>query len=209
MNKRQRKKQEKLATIAQYQAVTGMSKRQARQQIQKKKTNFPKPSYSLVSVALAELQAIVDCHASINYIISQYERDVNRLVFEIIGTYDVDPQLASWSYLGELKQILEKLEYWWDYYGFKSHNQFYKNLCTAIENTGIQFEIVNEFKEIVNDAFQGTTNFNKWVRFVQLEWLDKTDEVFYPSQEVRVNQAYNSMGYKRRTLAEMEALHAL
>ena len=209
MNKRQRKKQEKLATIAQYQAVTGMSKRQARQMVQKKKTDFPKPSYSLVSVALAELQAIVDCHASINYIISQYERDVNRLVLEIIGTYDVDPQLSSWSHLGELKQILEKLEYWWDYYGFKSHNQFYKNLCTAIENTGIQFEIVNEFKEIVNDAFQGTTNFNKWVRFVQLEWLDKTDEVFYPSQEVRVNQAYNSMGYERRTLAEMEALHAL
>lgn len=209
MNKRQRKKQEKLATIAQYQAVTGMSKRQARQMVQKKKTDFPKPSYSLVSVALAELQAIVDCHASINYIISQYERDVNRLVLEIIGTYDVDPHLSSWSHLGELKQILEKLEYWWDYYGFKSHNQFYKNLCTAIENTGIQFEIVNEFKEIVNDAFQGTTNFNKWVRFVQLEWLDKTDEVFYPSQEVRVNQAYNSMGYERRTLAEMEALHAL
>ena len=108
-----------------------------------------------------------------------------------------------------MKQIQEKLEYWWAYYGFDSNNQFYKNLCSAMEITGIQFDIISTFREIVEDTFQATNNFDKWVRYVQLEWLDKTDEVFYPSQEVRVNQAYNSMGYERHTLAEMEALNAL
>lgn len=201
MNKRQRKKQQTVAIQKAYQSA-GYSKKFARRQVadQRKQVNVFDDLLFKISSRLSEIKLII----------TNYDIKVNRLAKEIEGTYGVDPLLASWSNgLPAMKQIQEKLEYWWEYYGFDSNNQFYKNLCSAMEITGIQFDIISTFREIVEDTFQATNNFDKWVRYVQLEWLDKTDEVFYPSQEVRVNQAYNSMGYERRTLAEMEALNAL
>lgn len=201
MNKRQRKKQQTVAIQKAYQSA-GYSKKLARRQVadQRKQVNVFDDLLFKISSRLSEIKLII----------TNYDIKVNRLAKEIEGTYGVDPLLASWSNgLPAMKQIQEKLEYWWAYYGFDSNNQFYKNLCSAMEITGIQFDIISTFREIVEDTFQATNNFDKWVRYVQLEWLDKTDEVFYPSQEVRVNQAYNSMGYERHTLAEMEALNAL
>lgn len=201
MNKRQRKKQQTIAKQKTYQSA-GHSKKFARRQVALERKLENKFNALLLKFASRISEA--------NTIISQYERDVNGLVNEIEGTYGVDPLLASWTNtLPTLKKVQEKLEYWWEYYGFDSHSQFYQNLSSAMERTGIEFDIINTFREIVEDTFQASNNVDKWARYVKLEWEDRTEEVFLPSQQVRVAEAYNSMGYKRHTLAEMERFNAL
>ena len=185
MNKRQRAKQQKLATIRTYQAVTGSTKRQARDQIQKKKTNSLKPSYSLISYSMAELQAIVDCHASIKSIISKAEDFVNGKVSRIQRAFGIDIKPVTWcKTVDDMDTVYNEIKLLWDkFVGIKEHNQYFKNLKKATQKSGCDeyFSVESEFREHIQDTLNNFNSFEGWKRYVAPTWKSKVADYFYDS----------------------------
>lgn len=140
------------------------------------------------------LQNIISRLSEIKTIISQYNADVNSLAYDIQATYKVDPLLASWIDKPTLHKIDHQLNTWYDKFGFDEYNQFYQNLQSAISLTNTDFDITKEFTETVEDCFQATTNFDKWVRFVELDWNDRIRPIFYASEQIRHTEALNKIG---------------
>lgn len=200
MNKRQRKKQQTIAIQKAYQSA-GHSKKYAREQIaeQRKFANKLDLFIRNVTSQISE----------VDLIISQYDRDVNRLAHDILATYKVDPLLASWYNRPILFKIDHQLSVWYDKFGFEQNNQFYQNLQSAISLTGEEFDIITEFTEIVEDTFQSTNNFNTWCRLVELEWNDRIKPIFYGSEQIRHTKALNYLGVERHTGSGLEAFLAL
>lgn len=185
MNKRQRKKQKTVALQKEYQSL-GYTKKKAKQKIGS--NNLPSV---LFITTLTNLTSYI---SEINSIISHYDYEVNSLAMEITSTYKVDPLLASWINKPILHKISSQLSVWWDKYGLDSYNMFYQNLQNAISLINEDFDITNEFTSVVDDCFQAVTNFDKWVRFVELEWNDRIKPIFYASEQIRHTEALNKMG---------------
>lgn len=200
MNRRQRKKQQ---TIAKQKACqsTSSGRYAARQQRIKNRVASNKFDRLLVKVAsrLSEIKTII----------SNYDIKVNRLANEIEGAYGVDPLLANWANGSSLQVVQSKLDEWWDKFGFNSQGQYYDNLQKAISVTGIEFEIINEFREIVEDCFQATNNVKAWSRLTYLEWQDKVTPVFQASEQEQHKKALNARGIERHTGSGLEAFLAL
>lgn len=185
MNKRQRKKQQTIAIQKAYQSA-GFSKKYAREQIADQRKIANKFDFNL--------QNVTSYISEVDLIISQYERDVNSIAQDIQATYKVDPLLASWHNKPILFKIDHQLSTWYDKFGFDEYNQFYQNLQSAISLTNTDFDITKEFTETVEDCFQATTNFDKWVRFVELDWNDRIRPIFYASEQIRHTEALNKIG---------------
>lgn len=185
MNKRQRKKQQTIAIQKAYQSA-GYSKKYAREQIadQRKYAN----KFDLF------IQNVTSQISEVDLIISQYEHDVNSVALDIQATYKVDPLLASWIDRPTVFKIDHQLSVWYDKFGFDKYNQFYQNLQSAISLTNTDFDITQEFTELVEDAFQATNNFNTWCRFVELDWNDRIRPIFYASEQIRHTEALNKVG---------------
>ena len=185
MNKRQRKKQKTIAIQKAYQSA-GYSKKYAREHIaDQRKYDNDFDSY---------LRNLISRLSEIKSIISQYDRDVNRLAYDIQATYKVDPLLATWIDKPTLYKIDHQLSTWYDKFGFDKNNQFYQNLHSAISLTEQEFDIITEFNEIVEDTFQATNNFNAWSRFVEMQWNEKIRPIFYASEQIRHTEALNKVG---------------
>lgn len=185
MNKRQRKKQQTIAIQKAYQSA-GFSKKYAREQIADQRKIANKFDFNL--------QNIISRLSEIKTIISQYNRDVNGLANDIQATYKVDPLLASWIDKPTLFKIDHQLSTWYDKFGFDKYNQFYQNLQSAISLTNTEFDITQEFTELVEDVFQSTNNFNTWKRLVELDWNDRIRPIFYASEQIRHTEALNKIG---------------
>lgn len=185
MNKRQRKKQQTIAIQKAYQSA-GFSKKYAREQIADQRKIANKFDFNL--------QNIISRLSEIKSIISQYNRDVNGLANDIQATYKVDPLLASWIDKPTLFKIDHQLSTWYDKFGFDQYNQFYQNLQSAISLTNTEFDITQEFTELVEDCFQSTNNFNTWKRLVELDWNDRIRPIFYASEQIRHTEALNKIG---------------
>lgn len=164
----------------------GYSKKYAREQIADQRKYANKFGFNL--------QNIISRLSEIKTIISQYNADVNSLAYDIQATYKVDPLLASWIDKPTLHKIDHQLNTWYDKFGFDEYNQFYQNLQSAISLTNTDFDITKEFTETVEDCFQATTNFDKWVRFVELDWNDRIRPIFYASEQIRHTEALNKIG---------------
>lgn len=185
MNKRQRKKQQTIAIQKAYQSA-GYSKKYAREQIadQRKYAN----KFDLF------IRNVTSQISEVDLIISQYEHDVNSVALDIQATYKVDPLLASWIDRPTVFKIDHQLSVWYDKFGFDKYNQFYQNLQSAISLTNTDFDITQEFTELVEDAFQATNNFNTWCRLVELDWNDRIRPIFYASEQIRHTEALNKVG---------------
>ena len=200
MNKRQRKKQKTVALQKAYQSL-GYTKKKAKQKIGS--ANLPSVHFD------KNLTKVISRLSEIKSIITQYERDVNRLSLDIQGTYKVDPLLATWIDKPTLYKIDHQLSVWYDKFGFEQNNQFYQNLQSAISLTGEEFDIITEFTEIVEDSFQATNNYKTWCRLVELEWNDRIKPIFYGSEQIRHTKALNYLGVERHTGSGLEAFLAL
>lgn len=200
MNKRQRKKQKTVALQKAYQSL-GYTKKKAKQKI-----GFA----NLSSVRFNNvLTKVISRLSEIKSIITQYERDVNSIAQDILATYNVDPMLASWIDKPTILKVDHQLDTWWNKLGFDSYNQFYQNLQSAIDLTDTDFDITNQFAEVVEDCFQAVNNFDKWVRFVELEWNDRIAPIFYASEQIRHDEALNKFNAYTEKGEGLEALLGL
>lgn len=200
MNKRQRKKQKTVALQKAYQSL-GYTKKKAKQKI---------GSVNLSSVRFNNvLTKVISRLSEIKSIITQYERDVNSIAQDILATYNVDPMLASWIDKPTILKVDHQLDTWWNKLGFDSYNQFYQNLQSAISLTDTDFDITNQFAEVVEDCFQAVNNFDKWVRFVELEWNDRIAPIFYASEQIRHDEALNKFNAYTEKGEGLEALLGL
>lgn len=197
MNKRQRAKQQKLATIQQYQVITGMSKRQARNQVKKKNTARPKACYSLISVAMAELQAIVDCHTSIKSIISKGQDFVNGKIHAFKQDFGLDIAKVTWcNTVPELEDTYAEIKRLWDYFGIASHNQYYKNLKTATNKAGLEhYGVEQSFREHVQMTMSETKSFDGWKAIFVPSWKGRVAEYFYDSGQKTLRDIGNSTDF--------------
>ena len=197
MNKRQRAKQQKLATIQQYQAITGMSKRQARNQVKKKNTARPKACYSLISVAMAELQAIVDCHASIKSIISKGQDFVNGKVSEFMSVFGINIEPVTWcNTVPEMDMLFNAIQILWNKFGINSHNQYYSNLKKATYKSGYDhYNVETEFREHIQQSLCETKSFEGWKMFCVPAWKGKVAEHFYDSGQKTLRDIGNSTDF--------------
>lgn len=200
MNKRQRKKQKTVALQKAYQSL-GYSKKNAKQKIGS--GNLPSVRFNNV------LTKVTSRYSEIKSIITQYERDVNSIAQDILATYNVDPMLASWIDKPTILKVDHQLDTWWNKLGFDSYNQFYQNLQSAIDLTDTDFDITNQFAEVVEDCFQAVNNFDKWVRFVELEWNDRIAPIFYASEQIRHTEALNKFNAYTEKGEGLEALLGL
>lgn len=200
MNKRQRKKQKTVALQKAYQSL-GYTKKRAKQKIGS--SNLPSVLFNKV------LTNVISRLSEIKSIITQYERDVNSIAQDILATYNVDPMLASWIDKPTILKVDHQLDTWWNKLGFDSYNQFYQNLQSAIDLTDTDFDITNQFAEVVEDCFQAVNNFDKWVRFVELEWNDRIAPIFYASEQIRHDEALNKFNAYTEKGEGLEALLGL
>lgn len=200
MNKRQRKKQKTVALQKAYQSL-GYTKKRAKQKIGS--ANLPSVHFDKI------LTNVTSRLSEIKSIITQYERDVNSIAQDIQATYNVDPMLASWINRPIVIKIEHQLATWWNKLGFDSYNQFYQNLQSAISLTETDFDITNQFAEVVEDCFQAVNNFDKWVRFVELEWNDRIAPIFYASEQIRHTDALNKFNAYVERGEGLEALLGL
>lgn len=200
MNKRQRKKQKTVALQKAYQSL-GYTKKKTKQLIST--ANLPTVSFNNC------LSDVTSYTSEVDLIITQYERDVNSIAQDIQATYNVDPMLASWINRPIVIKIEHQLATWWNKLGFDSYNQFYQNLQSAISLTETDFDITNQFAEVVEDCFQAVNNFDKWVRFVELEWNDRIAPIFYASEQIRHTDALNKFNAYVERGEGLEALLGL
>lgn len=200
MNKRQRKKQKTVALQKAYQSL-GYTKKKTKQLISA--ANLPTVSFNNC------LSDVTSYTSEVDLIITQYERDVNSIAQDIQATYNVDPMLASWINRPIVIKIEHQLATWWNKLGFDSYNQFYQNLQSAISLTETDFDITKQFAEVVEDCFQAVNNFDKWVRFVELEWNDRIAPIFYASEQIRHTEALNKFNAYVERGEGLEALLGL